>query len=129
MKKFLDEHHSGRPTHHLTPHRLARVQVVVRDDKTNNLFELVVDLDASEVTKKEFLVGKHDYIDPNYMKLVEHACLKDSRVQDEIGRLDLPAGSCVCVEPWAYATDGEGDMTKRRTMVSIPSRGDPTDKS
>lgn len=117
MKEFLDQHHAGKSTEGLVPNRQARVQVIVRDDSTNALFELVVNLDTNAVVTKEYLAGKHSYIDPDYMKAVEAACLNDAGVKDEIRKLDLPAGATVCVEPWAYATDGVKDMSKRTTMV------------
>ena len=48
----------------------------------------------------------------------EAACLADPRVQEEIRALHLPEEAFVCVEPWAYGTDGMHDMTKRIVMVS-----------
>jgi primary-amine oxidase len=50
------------------------------------------------------------------MKQVETACLGDSRVQDEVKKLQLPDGATVIVEPWTYATDGMNDMSSRITM-------------
>lgn len=46
----------------------------------------------------------------------EAACLADPRVQKEIRALHLPEEAVVCVEPWAYGTDGMHDMTKRIVM-------------
>jgi primary-amine oxidase len=51
------------------------------------------------------------------MKEVEEACLRDPKVQAEIITLDLPEGASVIVEPWAYATDGSNDMSRRISMV------------
>lgn len=117
MKEFLSDFHAGKPTAGLEPHRLARVQVIVRDEAPNALFEMIVDLDKYEVVEKEWLFNKHSFIDPAYMKAVEKACLEDSKVQDAIRKLSLPAGATVCIEPWAYAPDGTNDMSKRITMV------------
>ena len=82
--------------------------------------ELIVDLDNDKVARKQHLKGKHSYIDANYMKAVEAACLANEAVQAEIDTLDLPVGATVVVEPWAYATDGMNDMTDRVTMVWLP---------
>lgn len=73
------------------------------------------------MTAQKHLEGKHTYIDPNYMREVENACLADKRVQEEIRSLNLPPGSTAIVEPWAYATDGMHDMTERLTMVCVLS--------
>jgi primary-amine oxidase len=98
------------------------VQIVTVDkDKTNSLHELIVDLDKSAVDETILLKGRHSYIDPEYMQAVEKACLADEQVQAEIKKLHVPTGSTVCVEPWAYATDGMNDMTQRVSMVcSVP---------
>ena len=96
------------------------VQTIIADGKAKNLFEIVVDLDKGIVASQQFLEGKHSYIDAEYMKQVEAACMADERVQREIKQLQLPDGATACVEPWAYATDGMNDMTERTTMVGIP---------
>lgn len=119
MIQFLEKEHRKQPTGP-APTRCARVEVVVKGVNGNNeLFELLVDLDQNKVAKKQHQKGKHSYIDAAYMKEVEMACLANERVQAEIRTLDLPEGSTVVVEPWAYATDGMNDMTQRVTMVSI----------
>lgn len=117
MIPFLEKEHHKQPAGHV-PTRYARVEVVLKgsDDK-NQLFELIVDLDNDRVTRKQHIKGKHSYIDADYMKAVEAACLRNEEVQAEIRTLDLPAGATVVVEPWAYATDGVNDMTDRVTMV------------
>lgn len=92
--------------------------IVLNDDKSNRLFDLNVDLDSNKIITEMELHGKHSHIDSGYMGEVEAVCLADSRVQEEIKLLDLPEGSTVIVEPWAYATDGMNDMTERTTMVS-----------
>ena len=98
--------------------RCARVEVVVKSSTGNNdLYDLLVNLDINQVTRKQHQVGKHSYIDAEYMKQVEAACLANERVQAEIKTLKLPDGASVIVEPWAYATDGMNDMTKRVSMV------------
>ncbi|KFG84721.1 hypothetical protein MANI_027263 [Metarhizium anisopliae] len=48
----------------------------------------------------------------------------DPQVQDEIKKLDLPPGSTVRVEPWAYATDGMNDMTQRVSVDGYRTRSD-----
>lgn len=102
----------------LRPARTARVQIITpENDKTQALQELIVDLDKNIVVKKIPLKGKHSYIDPEFMQAVEKVCLADKQVQAEIAKLNLPVGSTVCVEPWAYATDGMNDMTQRVSMV------------
>lgn len=100
------------------PHRTARVQVLVGEAaRKPELYEITVDLEENKVTQQEHLEGKHPYIDATYMQEVEKACLADTRVQKEIQELQLPSGASVCAEPWAYATDGMHDMSKRTTMV------------
>lgn len=117
MVQFLEKEHR-RQTIGEIPARCARVEVVVKGhNDSNELFELIVDLHNDKVSQKQHLKGKHSYIDADYMKAVEAACLANDEVQAEIRTLDLPAGSTVVVEPWAYATDGMNDMTQRVTMV------------
>ncbi|CAG9992219.1 unnamed protein product, partial [Clonostachys byssicola] len=117
MIEYLEKEHQKQP-HGKIPARNARVEVVVKGQNgQNELFELVVDLDTEKVASKKHQRGKHSYIDAEYMKAVEQACLANAEVQAEIRTLDLPAGSTVVVEPWAYATDGMNDMTTRISMV------------
>lgn len=103
----------------MKPSRIARVQVVLSGDPTPNFMELWVDLDKPAVIQKQNLIGKHPYIDSNYMQAVEKACMADARIQEQIGHLQLPAGASVIVEAWAYATDGLNDMSERTTMVGL----------
>lgn len=118
MIVFLEREHLNQPQVS-RPGRIAHIQVVVRGDSgPNELTELLVDLDRSVVIQQETLVGKHSFIDSAYMKDVENACMADERVQNEIGKLRLPRGASVVVEPWAYATDGMNDMSERISMVS-----------
>lgn len=113
-REYLEQPQISRPA------RIAHIQVIVRGDSgPNELSELLVDLDRSAVVQREILVGKHSFIDSAYMKNVENACMADERVQNEIGKLRLPEGASVVVEPWAYATDGMNDMSERTSMVSI----------
>lgn len=101
------------------PTRCARVEVVTKlPEEKNALFELLVDLDSRKVIAKQHQRGKHSYIDAAYMQQVEAACLTNDEVQRQIQVLNLPEGSSVVVEPWAYATDGENDMSQRVSMVS-----------
>lgn len=116
MVAYLDKEHRKQPT--LPPPREARVQVVVQAER-NQLFELIVDIDAAKVVTNQYLRGKHSYIDSDYMTQVEAACIADVQVQNEIAKLDLPPEAKVVVEAWAYATDGMNDMSERTTMVSI----------
>ncbi|KAL4778541.1 copper amine oxidase [Aspergillus varians] len=116
MLPFLESEHRGPPVT-TRPARISHVQVVLRGDKgPNQLVELLVNLDANQVISSEHLVGRHSYIDSDYMRLVEKACLADSRVQDEIKKLKLPANATVVVEPWAYGTDGTHDVSERLSM-------------
>lgn len=121
MILFLEQEHRGqRPDPY--PTRTARVQVVVQVRQSGNkLIELLVDIDHDRVIQQEHLVGKHSYIDSEYMKSVEKACMADPKVQQEITKLYLPAEASVIVEAWAYATDGMNDMSERTTMVTISS--------
>jgi primary-amine oxidase len=117
MIPFLDNEHAGRATEQ-APVRCARVEVVIRlSEEQNGLFELSVDLDNNKIIAKQHHHGKHSYIDTTFMQQVEAACLANAEVQEQICVLDLPEGSSVVVEPWAYATDGENDMSKRLSMV------------
>ncbi|CAH0028272.1 unnamed protein product [Clonostachys rhizophaga] len=119
MVEYLEKEHRKQP-HGKIPARNARVEVVVKGhNEQNELFELVVELDTEKVASKKHQRGKHSYIDAEYMKAVEQACLANEEVQAEIRTLDLPAGSTVVVEPWAYATDGMNDMTTRISMVGV----------
>ena len=116
MLPFLE---SPRPQNR--PARCARVDVVVETTETEEkfaLFELLVDLDQGKVVAKQHHAGKHSYIDTEFMKSVEKACLADESVKEQVSALELPEGSQVVVEPWAYATDGENDMRRRVSMVS-----------
>ncbi|KAL6708604.1 hypothetical protein ACN47E_002585 [Coniothyrium glycines] len=116
MIKYLDLEHRGQ---HIdcVPARCARVELLIRSRAgVDELWELIVDLDKECVVKRDFLDGKHSYIDSAYMKDVEDACLADESVQAQIGTLNLPKGAQVVIEPWAYATDGMSDMSKRVTM-------------
>ena len=118
MIRFLDSEHAGRAADH-APMRCARVEVVIRLlEEENALFELLVDLNSNRIIAKQHQRGKHSYIDTTFMQQVEEACLANPEVQEQIRVLDLPEGSSVVVEPWAYATDGENDMSKRLSMVS-----------
>lgn len=118
MIPFLEKEHLGQPQLP-RPTRTARVQVTIRGESgSNEMVELLVDLDRGSVLKKDHLAGKHPYIDSAYMQAAEKACRADPRVQAEMQKLKLPAGATVMIEPWAYATDGMSDMTERTTMVS-----------
>lgn len=117
LVKYLEAEHradDARPS----LSRCARVEVLVKNSKgTTDLWELVVDVDHGAVINRQHLEGKHSYIDSVYMKEVEEACLADAKVQAEIETLDLPGDATVIVEPWAYATDGANDMSRRISMV------------
>ncbi|GKZ78649.1 hypothetical protein AnigIFM56816_002420 [Aspergillus niger] len=116
MVPFLEQVHNGESALK-RPARVARVQVVLPGDSSANQFiELLVDLEDSTILKKEHLIGKHPYIDSDYMKAAEKACMSDPKVQEEIAHLQLPDGATVVVESWAYATDGTKDMSQRTTM-------------
>jgi len=117
MITFLDKENRKQVTGP-APARCARVEVVLEGRNANDLFELVVDLDRNEVVAKQRQPGKHSYIDSAYMQKVEKAARANGEVQKQIHTLDLPTGSSVVIEPWAYATDGENDMSQRVTMVS-----------
>ncbi|KAM0716242.1 hypothetical protein Q7P37_007687 [Cladosporium fusiforme] len=117
MIPYLDHEHHRTHEKAKRPARRARVEVVVElPEEKNALFELLVDLDSEKVIAKQHHRGKHSYIDAAYMQQVEAACLADERVQEQIRLLDLPAGSQTVVEPWAYATDGQNDMSQRLSM-------------
>ncbi|KAJ6096103.1 hypothetical protein N7486_006849 [Penicillium sp. IBT 16267x] len=116
MLQFLEQEHQGQ-SHTSRPARSARVQVIIRTQSgSNEMVELIVNLDQGMVWKKEYLPGKHPYIDSAYMQAVESACRADARIVAEIQKLKLPEGSTVVIEPWAYATDGMSDMTQRTSM-------------
>ncbi|KAF3042757.1 hypothetical protein E8E12_009994 [Didymella heteroderae] len=116
LVKYLEAEYRGD---HAMPNlsRRARVEVLVKSTKgKNDLMELSVDLDKSVVVTQQHLEGKHSYIDSAYMKEVEEACLASPSVQAEIKTLDLAEDATVIVEPWAYATDGSNDMSRRISM-------------
>lgn len=117
MVDYLNGEHHHKPNEVKIP-RCARVEVVVKGSTgDNDLYDLLVNLDTNQVFRKEHQIGKHSYIDADYMKQVEAVCLANERVQAEIKTLKLPDGASVVVEPWAYATDGMNDMSKRVSMV------------
>lgn len=119
MIPYLEKEHHKQPVADI-PTRYARVEVVITGNRDENqLFELIVDLDNDKVVQKKHVQGKHSYIDSDYMKAVEAACLANEEVQAEIKTLELPSEATVVVEAWAYATDGMNDMTERVTMVSL----------
>ena len=117
------EHEHQRTEVSLGPNRCARVEILIKNDHdTNDLLELVINLDNESVCKQTHLEGKHSYIDSSFMKEVEESCMANARVQYEIQKLDLSPGASVIIEPWAYATDGSNDMSRRITMVSFNSQ-------
>lgn len=119
LNPFLAAEHAHQPLEAIRPPREARVQVITPSDEGKpQLHELIVDIDKAEVVRKEYLEGKHSYIDTAYMQAVERACMADERVKNEIEKLKLPEGTTVVVEPWAYATDGMNDTSERTSMVS-----------
>lgn len=104
----------------IRPIRAARAQVILVESPPENVLkEFIIDLDSKTVIEELCLHGKHSFIDAEYMKAVEKACLANKQIQQEIEKLQLPPGSTICVEPWAYATDGMNDMSERITMVSV----------
>ena len=120
---YLEAESNGADLSSLQPARLARVQIVVTKDGCTQFRELVVDLGNAVISSDEHLKGRHSYIDSAYMQAVEAACRADSRVRTQIKSLDLPEAAQVVIEAWAYATDGENDMSERTTMVSpVPSQ-------
>ncbi|KAF9697624.1 hypothetical protein EKO04_004326 [Ascochyta lentis] len=109
------EHRGNRPQS--TPRRCARVEILIKNRENRiDLLELLVDLESGSISEQQHLNGKHSYIDSAYMKDVEEACMSDANVQKEILTLDLPPEASVIIEPWAYATDGSNDMSRRITM-------------
>ncbi|KAK0640020.1 Copper amine oxidase 1 [Lasiodiplodia hormozganensis] len=125
MIPFLEHEHSGIGSVS-TPSRVAKVQAYVGQAGEKKKFtEFMVNLNTRCIQSKQELPGKHSYIDADYMRQVEKACLADSRVQDEIRSLNLPEGATVVVEPWAYATDGMNDMNERVTMCWFYMRLSP----
>ncbi|GME23646.1 Copper amine oxidase [Neofusicoccum parvum] len=125
MIPFLDSEHSASgPT--TPPARVAKIQAYVGHPGTKkNFTEFMVDLGRMSILSREELVGKHSYIDADYMRQVEEACLADPGVQEEIRSLKLPEGATAVVEPWAYATDGMNDMSERLTMCWFYMRSSP----
>lgn len=121
MIPFLEREHGRKAVSVKTPTRTAMAQVLVlpKGQDTTKFIELKVDLDAEKIIDQEHLVGKHPFLDSAYMQAVEAACMADARVKAEIETLKLPKGATVVVEPWAYATDGMNDMSKRISMVSV----------
>ncbi|KAF9641078.1 Copper amine oxidase [Lasiodiplodia theobromae] len=125
MIPFLEHEHSGIGSVS-TPSRVAKVQAYVGQAGEKKKFtEFMVNLNTRCIQSEQELPGKHSYIDADYMRQVEKACLADSRVQDEIRSLNLPEGATVVVEPWAYATDGMNDMNERVTMCWFYMRLSP----
>lgn len=119
MIRYLEQEHRQELFKNV-PARCARIEVISKSAAgKSSLFQLLVDLDKQSMVEEKSLEGKHSYIDSAYMKEVEHVCMADGRIQAEIATLDLPDGAEVVVEPWAYATDGTNDMSKRISMVRM----------
>ena len=114
MLDFLTAEKTGKSVPY--PARIAMVQLYL--DTTKDRWQLKVDLSTRNIVDKQSLAGKHSYIAAVDMQGSEAACLADPRVQEEIRALHLPEEAVVCVELWAYGTDGMYDMTKRIVMVS-----------
>ena len=112
LVKFLELESLGHPNA-TYPSRIAKVQTY----QDGVLHEYKVDVNLQTILDHQVLHGRHSYIDPEFMRKVEAACLADSHVQEEIKAQQLPKGAVVVVEPWAYATDGMNDMRERVTMV------------
>jgi primary-amine oxidase len=102
----------------LPPSRCAQVQFYL--SSIASFWEAEVNLQRKEVVNEENLVGRHSYTDAVEMQESENACLRDEKVQEAIGTMQLPDGAVVCVEPWTYSPDGTADMSVRRIMVSFP---------
>ncbi|KAI3573520.1 copper amine oxidase [Fusarium oxysporum f. sp. albedinis] len=116
MIQYLDREHRKQPGL-VPPARMARVQLIIHEGRgPGQLHELSVNLEEGSIATRGLLKGKHSYIDSAYMQEVEKACRADGRVQAEIKKLELPPAASVCIEPWAYATDGMNDMSERTTM-------------
>ncbi len=119
LVSYLDAEHRGDEPPALD--RCARAEILVQGSTgSNDLIELILDLERKTIVKQQHLIGKHSYIDTTYMKAVENACLSNPQIKESVYKLDLPDGATPIVEPWAYATDGENDMSSRITMVSPP---------
>jgi len=117
MILFLNLSHSNAESTPTPPARIAKVHVHV-----GSVFhELSIDLGKEAIVSDEVVEGRHPHIDPDFMRRVELACLAHPNVQGMIASLKLPEGATVVVEPWAYGTDGMNDMSKRLTMVIIPT--------
>lgn len=118
LARFLEAEHDGQVLLK-TPARIAMVHILVSEGSAKARFlELKVDLGQGKIVHEEHLVGRHSYIDADYMQAVEKAVLADERIQTQIAELKLPEGATVVAEPWAYATDGMHDMSDRVSMVS-----------
>lgn len=61
--------------------------------------------------------GFHGAVDEAEVVLAEKICLADPRVQAEIAKLKLPAGSVVVCDPWIWGADGVDDA-RRQYQVS-----------
>ena len=117
MIDFLEKEATGG-TPVIKPPRIATAQFYTgKLNVTKTLQQVKVNLGTKTIFDEQDLAGRHSYIDSEYMRAVEVACLADSRVQAEIRASELPDDATVMVEPWAYATDGMNDMKKRITMV------------
>ncbi|XTI86611.1 hypothetical protein V2W45_1341503 [Cenococcum geophilum] len=141
--------HISYPFDPLTPLEIPLAARIIRDafPKHNCIFRVITLAKPSKAQMLDFLaaekpakvllirlallclVGKHSYIAAVDMQGSEAACLADPRVQKEIRALHLPEEAVVCVEPWAYGTDGMHDMTKRIVMPPLASSHPTTNTS
>ncbi|OBT64953.1 hypothetical protein VE03_05626 [Pseudogymnoascus sp. 23342-1-I1] len=124
MQKYLIDEKSGALSYALP--RKALVNYYVKG--TNHFFESIVNLDEKSLERNIRVAdGLHGPVDDGEVVLVEKIVLEDPAVQEEIKKLQLPAGSVVVCDPWIWGADGV-DGAKRQYQCYLYVR-DPSNST
>ncbi|CCX31810.1 Similar to Copper amine oxidase 1; acc. no. Q12556 [Pyronema omphalodes CBS 100304] len=94
------------------PLRCAYAAYYIRN--TPSFFESVIDLETSSLLSTIPIKAHfHGPADGPEILLVEKVALEDPKVQAELAKLELPAGSKVVSDPWIYGSDGIDDERRQ----------------
>jgi primary-amine oxidase len=125
MKQYLIDERSG--THSYRIPRKAFANYYIKG--TNHFFEAVVNLDRKCLERNIRVAdGLHGAVDDGEVVLVEKIALEDPRVQAEIKKLELPAGSVVVCDPWIWGADSVEGSSKRQYQCYLFMR-DPANSA
>ncbi|KAK6365096.1 hypothetical protein LTS17_011574 [Exophiala oligosperma] len=106
MVPYLEAEHSGAPLPPIP--RKSFVSYYIRN--TDRFHEAVVNLTAGKVESNVRLgPNMHGNGDYDEILQVEKNALEDEGVKEALKKLQLPAGTVVCADPWIYGSDGIND--------------------